>query len=213
MYAPTQHFEMTAHAGSLVGYAAPTSGRWPAGVELWGDDRLIAAVAATGFSQQASSDGWRHGWCGFTIEGAGEGFAIASNCRLRCSASGTVLATLAVDQLRGPTTITPRLSLAEMLAHVRAADCAATVEQILPFALSFSRRVGVGEFVEKTCTMLLHRFVDFGSAKLLAGLTGEEDPYTILELIAATVEIEESAFAYIPGPFHPEFLYGHDAFG
>jgi hypothetical protein len=204
---------MTVQSGSLVGYAAPASGRWPAGVELWADDQIVAAVAATSFSEQAQSEGWRHGWCGFTIEGAGEGFAVASRCSLRCTASGAVLATLAVEQLLGPVAVAPRLSLEEMLAHVRTADCAATVEQILPFALSFSRRVGIGEFVEKSCTMLLHRFVDYGSAKLLAGLTGEEDPHTILELIAETTEIEESALAYIPGPFHPEFLYGYDAFG
>ena len=85
-YSPVAAFHLERdYEGRAVGYAAPTGGA-PVLLKLTSDQTPIAFVRATAYSQAAADAGLRSGWCGFTLTGLSEAFAVGDDVELKCVA-------------------------------------------------------------------------------------------------------------------------------
>lgn len=214
--APVERFALLKQTqGTLVGYAAPAGGPAPCRLILSAGETPIVVVEATSFCQDAARAGVRAGWCGFTVPGLAQAFAISDDVRLTCAASAKNLATVAFDaDLLAGTGGQSRLTVSELLALARLPQTSPSLLHLMEFASEHLRRHGVRSFVERSYQTLLGRWPDASAAYDLP--SGKTDDARALAYVSTLMESPEYAARWgeqIPGPFHPSFRYDKDMIG
>lgn len=208
-YSPVAAFHLERdYEGRAVGYAAPTGGA-PVLLKLTSDQTPIAFVRATAYSQAAADAGLRSGWCGFTLTGLSEAFAVGDDVELKCVASGQILKAFTLEDLAlRPLPAQTPLSAIDLVALTRRAECCPTVEILTSFGLNHLRRHGHRHFIEASYQTLLGRWPDSAAPEMDLELETQEDQVlAYLNDLLASSECLARWGGLIPGPFHPAFRF------